>query len=66
MRSQVTPKFWRFYDNLPRNLQRRARKAYRLWQADPTHPSLQFKRVDAEEPIYSVRITGNYRALGVL
>jgi hypothetical protein len=47
-------------------MQRRARKAYRLWQVDPGHPSLQFKRVDDQEPIYSVRITDNFRALGLL
>jgi hypothetical protein len=66
MRSKATPRFWRFYGQLPRGLQRRARKAYRLWRADPGHPSLQFKRVDGQEPIYSVRITGNFRALGLL
>lgn len=66
MRSRATPGFWRFYGRLPRGLQRRARKAYRLWQADPSHPSLQFKRVDGQEPIYSVRITDNFRALGLL
>ena len=66
MRSQATLRFWRFYGRLPRGLQRRARKAYRLWRNDPGHPSLQFKRVDDQEPIYSVRITDNFRALGLL
>ena len=66
MRSQATPKFWRFYGHLPRGMQQRARKAYRLWQANPSHPSLRFKRVDDQEPIYSVRITEDYRALGIL
>ena len=46
-------------------MQQRARKAYRLWQANPSHPSLKFS-VDDQEPIYSVRITEDYRALGVL
>lgn len=66
MRSQATRRFWRFYAYLPRSLQQRARKAYRLWRADPSHPSLQFKRVDDQESIYSVRITENFRALGLL
>jgi hypothetical protein len=47
-------------------LQQRARKAYRLWRANPGHPSLQFKRVDDQEPIYSVRISDDYRALGLM
>ena len=66
MKSRATPKFWRFYGKLPPILQSRARKAYRLWQANANHPSLQFKRVDDEEPIYSVRVTDDYRALGIL
>jgi hypothetical protein len=66
MRSQATPRFWRSYAHLPYGLQQRARKAYRLWRADPGHPSLQFKRVDDQEPIFSERITDNFRALGLL
>jgi hypothetical protein len=31
---------------------------------DPKHPSLQFKKVHPSRPIYSVRISLNYRALG--
>jgi len=40
--------------------------AYQLWKADPDHPSLHFKRVDEEEPIYSARVTEDYRVLGLL
>jgi hypothetical protein len=47
-------------------MQQRARKAYRLWRTNPGHPSLQFKRVDDQEPIYSVRISDDYRALGLM
>jgi len=32
---------------------------------DPAHPSLAFKRVHATEPIYSVRVSRGYRALGL-
>jgi hypothetical protein len=32
---------------------------------DPSHPSLQFKRVHAREPIYSVRVGLGWRAVGV-
>jgi len=37
-----------------------------MWKANPNHPSLRFRRVDKEEPIYSARVSGNYRVLGVL
>ena len=40
--------------------------AYRIFQANPAHPSLQFKRVEGEDDIYSVRVGLGYRALGVL
>lgn len=32
---------------------------------DPYYPSLQFKRVSLDQPIYSVRIGIGYRALGL-
>lgn len=32
---------------------------------NPAHPSLRFKRVHTTKPIYSVRITRGWRALGV-
>ena len=66
MKSQATPRFWKFYVRLPRRVQRRARKAYQIWKANPYHPSLHFKRVDDEEPIYSARVSDDYRVLGLL
>ncbi len=66
MKSQATPKFWKLYAHLPQHLQQRARQAYQLWQVNPAHPSLRFKRVDDEVPIYSARIGEDYRALGLL
>ena len=46
--------------------QDRARQGYRLWQANPRHGSLRFKRVSRAQPIYSVRVGLNFRALGLL
>jgi len=46
-------------------VQERARAAYRLFQQEPSHPSLRFKVVHSSRPIYSVRIGLGYRALGV-
>ncbi|HOU12224.1 MAG TPA: hypothetical protein PKZ84_03845 [Anaerolineae bacterium] len=66
MKSHTEARFWKFYDNLPQEIQRSADKAYKLWQTTPHHPSLQFKRVDPQEPIYSVRVGKKYRALGWL
>ena len=66
MKSRATPKFWKCYARLPPRVQRYARKAYQLWKANPDHPSLHFKRVDEEDPIYSARVTEDYRVLGLL
>jgi hypothetical protein len=39
--------------------------AYRRFQANPSHPSLRFRQVHPTEPIYSARISADYRAVGV-
>ena len=66
MKSHATARFWQFYDKLSEDIRRDADRAYTLWQDDPRHPSLQFKRVDPQDPIYSVRVGRGYRALGWL
>ncbi len=66
MKSRATRRFWKFYARLPRDVQRRAQRAYQIWRVNPYHPSLRFKRVDDEELIYSARVTGDYRVLGIL
>jgi hypothetical protein len=46
--------------------QKQAIHCYQLWRSNPYHPSLQFKCVSPTQPIYSVRISLSYRALGIL
>jgi len=41
-----------------------ARTAYKQFLRDPWYPALHFKRVHPALPIYSVRISRGYRALG--
>jgi len=66
MKSKASTKFWKFYYRLPLDLQKQARKSYQLWKVNPYHPGLHFKKVSDNEPIYSVRVSDNYRALGYL
>lgn len=66
MKSRATPRFWASYSGLPAEIKQAARKAYRLFREDARHPSLQFKKVHVREPLYSVRVTLGYRALGLL
>lgn len=65
MRSRRTAQFRKHFNALPHDVQRQAQHAYRLFRADPWHGSLHFKRVHPKQAIYSVRITRNYRALGM-
>jgi plasmid maintenance system killer protein len=51
---------------LPKPIQEQTREAYKQFQRDPGHPSLRFKKVHPELPIYSARINSNYRAVGQL
>ena len=41
---------------LPGDVQRDAKRSYRLFQSDPAHPSLQFKKLEGEDAIYSRRM----------
>lgn len=65
MRSFTQPSFWKLYRRLPAHIQRQARESYRLFAGDPRHPSVQFKRVSQRRPVYSARISSDYRAVGV-
>lgn len=66
MKSSVTKTFRKQLRQLPTFVQEQAAKAYTLWREDPYHNSLQFKRVSQRQPIYSARISSNYRVLGLL
>ena len=66
MTSRGTPHFWAAYRGLPSEVRDTARKAYQLFRENPKHPSLQFKNVHDREPVYSVRVTLGYRAVGLL
>lgn len=63
MRSRTTRSFRQQLETLPPDIRRRARKAYELFRANPSHPSLRFKQVIGD--VYSVRLTRGYRALGI-
>jgi len=45
---------------------RGARRSYRIFQSNPGHPGLQFKKLEGEGNIYSARIGLGYRALAVV
>ena len=65
MISKVRPSFWRAYDRLAPAVKARAKAAWLLFERNPDHPSLRFKKLQARNDLWSVRITEQYRAVGV-
>ena len=59
---RTTPRFWRHFEQLPRPVQRIARRNFRLLIENPQHPALHFKKVGK---FWSVRVGLDYRALAV-
>ena len=66
MNSRLSDDFLACYARLPSSVRTQARRAYRLWRANPSHSGVQFKRVHTTEPIYSARVGRRWRALGLL
>lgn len=66
MKSRTTDKFWKAYNRLSELIQKQAKATFILFQKDPYHPSLHFKRVHSTLPIYSARISRDYRTLRIL
>lgn len=65
MNSHTTSRFRELLSKLPQRVGAKARKAYRLFQQDPQHPSLQFKKGHPSQPYYSARVDDQYRVVGI-
>ncbi|SMO40475.1 hypothetical protein [Gracilimonas mengyeensis] len=65
MISHTTGGFWENYQKLPEEIKQKARKAYQFFKQDPSHPSLRFKKIIDNPDVYSVRVSMDYRAIGV-
>ena len=62
---KTRPAFWRAYSSLAPTIKERAREVYQLFLKNPDHPSLRFKKLQARDDIWSVRINEQYRAVGI-
>lgn len=65
MSSFLTPQFLTLYRALPERIRQQARQAYALFEQDPSHPSLHFRKVHSVRPICSARVSIDYRAVGI-
>ncbi|MGB7746357.1 MAG: hypothetical protein WBN75_03640 [Verrucomicrobiia bacterium] len=62
MNSKAASTFWKSYEKLPVEIRRLALKNFRLWLANPRHPSLHFKPF--WEKFWSARVGDHYRVVG--
>ena len=60
MKHKMASSFWKYYEYLPIDIQDLADKNFLLLKDNPSHPSLQFKKVGK---VWSVRVGSNYRAI---
>lgn len=65
MNSHTIEKFRKALADLPADVRKQARQAYRLFMENPRHRSLRFKPIHSNRPIYSVRVGIDYRAVGI-
>jgi hypothetical protein len=53
--------YWDLLDTLPERIQKLAKKNFELLKADPSHPSLRFKKLHGN--LWSARVGRNFRVL---
>jgi hypothetical protein len=63
MKSVATRRFWELFHALPAEVQKLAVKNYHLWRDNPNHPSLHFRRLQASDDQFTVRIGDHHRAI---
>jgi len=58
--SRALPSFWKCYHALPQHIQKLAHEKFTLFQSNPYHPSIGFKKKGS---VYTAEIGRSYRAL---
>jgi hypothetical protein len=62
--SRTRPSFWRTYEALDSTARKAARQSFVLFNQNPNHPSLRFKKLGGYEHLWSVRVSEQFRAVG--
>ncbi|GBO54599.1 hypothetical protein APA_2546 [Pseudanabaena sp. lw0831] len=60
MNHKTASSFWKYYEHLLVDIRDLADKNFQPLKDNPSHPSLQFKKVGK---VWSVRVGSNYRAI---
>jgi mRNA-degrading endonuclease RelE of RelBE toxin-antitoxin system len=58
---EIPDKFKQYFDDLPEEIKKKARKAIRFLAENPGHPSLQTKPVQGAPGIFEARVDRRYR-----
>lgn len=61
MKHRRTLRFVKAFASLPSEIKEQARKAFLLFQENPSHPSLSIERIEGYPGVWSGRITQKYR-----
>ena len=64
MKSVRMKEFKELFAKLPRDVQKQAIEAYRIFKVDPYYPGLHFECINKEKSWYSARVNKSYRAVG--
>lgn len=62
MHIEATKTFLMFYKKLDPEIKNQVKKALTLFQQNPSHPSLEHKKMAGHENIYEIRVSKNYRS----
>jgi mRNA-degrading endonuclease RelE of RelBE toxin-antitoxin system len=62
--SRTSKRFRALLATLPADIRKQALKAYRLFEADPNHPGLNFELINSNLGLWSARVNNSYRVLG--
>ena len=65
MISKARPAFWRAYGRLAPPVKACAREVFGVFEKNPNHPSLCFKKLRGRDDVWSVRVNEQDRAVGV-
>ena len=61
MKHRRTPRFVKAFEGLLPEIKEQARKAFMLFQENPSHPGLNIERIEGYPGIWSGRVSQKYR-----
>ena len=66
MKVETTKRFEKLFSNLSTQIKNKALKQLQLLEDNPSHPSLDFKKLKGYENKYQFRVNHKFRVIGIL